>query len=435
MKKAILAGIFCFLAMGGGFLGAQDSSPAGAPKETPPEVPGESSGGETGNSWQMPGRIFEFGFDLDVGFGNSLIKFEDIFNFRKTLLIDLSAMSPGEFFVEETAAASAFINLNLGTSWNFGIFAGAQIDAYQSAPEEFTELLRRGNVRTKSITVGMTGAAGVFMDAGIKAETRRDKLRFLVKPAAYTPLLYMPQPDMNVDITMADTGLVLMGSGDVNLYSAVSLEQLMGEDKTTDINELLSGPIPLGFDISLGGSYFPLPALELGLDIANIPLFPALLRYHMHQELRMEGDWSDMYTTLTSGDFEIPEIKTAQSYNDNAAFTVFRPLRFDFFAAYRPVVIDLFVIRPHIGFSLLTVFGYDTACFNAGLDGHINIANIFGLSLGTGYHERLWKHALGVRLNFRAVELNAELSLKGPDLMSSFKGRGLGAAVGIRLGF
>jgi hypothetical protein len=382
----------------------------------------------------MPDRIFELGIDVDGGFANNLIKFEDVFNFRKTLLVDLSALSPGELFMAENAGASVFLNLNPGKRWRFGLFTGVRLDAYQSAPEEFTELLRRGNARTKSMKLGMAGGAGLFVDAGVKVETTQDRLRFTVKPAAYVPLLYVPPPDVNIDIVMTDSGLTLKGLADITMYSPFSIEPLIGEDQG-DTFEPVFDPLALGFDVTLGGSYRLLPSLDLGLDIANLPLVPARLQYQMRQELKMEGDWTDMYDTLTSGDFDIPEIETAQSYRDNASFLAFRPLRFDFFAEYRPVVIDLFVIRPHIGFSVLTIFGYDTACFNAGLDGQINIANVFGLSLGTEYRERLWKHALGLRLNFRALELNAEASLRGPDLLSSFKGRGFGAAVGIRLGF
>jgi hypothetical protein len=419
MKKTLLPCLLCSLVMAGGPLGAQDTA----------------SGGEVQNSWQIPDRVFELGVDVDAGFGNNLIKFEDVFNFRKTLLVDLSALSPGELFLTENAAASVFVNLNLGKRWRFGLFAGVQLDAYQSGPEEFTELLRRGNARTKSMKVGMTGGAGLFADAGVKVENIRDRLRLTVKPAAYIPLIYIPPPDMSVDINMTDTGLTLKGLADINIYSPFSIEHLTEEGQTVDISAVTIDPLALGFDLTLGGSYRLLPSLDLGLNIANIPLYPARLQYEMHQGLKMDGDWTDMYGTLTSGNFDIPELETDQSYRDNASFMAFRPLRFDVFAEYRPVEIDLFVFRPHIGFSVLTVFGYDTACFNAGLDGQINIANIFGLSLGTEYRERLWKQSLGIRLNFRALELSAEASLRGPDLMSSFKGRGFGVVVGIRLGF
>jgi hypothetical protein len=69
------------------------------------------------------------------------------------------------------------------------------------------------------------------------------------------------------------------------------------------------------------------------------------------------------------------------------------------------------------------------------VDGEFNVINVFGLSISTGYCERLWRHALGLRLNFRAIELDGEVSLRGPDIVSSFKPRGMGVSLGLRLGF
>jgi hypothetical protein len=419
MKKARYIGVICFLMIAGASLGAQE----------------EPSAVEPGDPWRMPDRIVEFGLDLDLGFGNSMIKLGDVFNFRKTLLIDLSAMSKGKFSAREDLAVSAFLDLRFGKNLSVGLFSGVQIEAFQSAPEEFTELLRRGNVQTKSMKLGMSAGAAAFVDAGFRVEAAFDKLRFTVKPAAYIPLLYLPPLDMAVDLTVTGQGMVLSGSAQMNLYSAVSLEQALGGNGFTDLASLIPSPIPLGFDLALEGRYSLLPILDLGLDIARLPLFPAQLRHRMRQELKMEGDWSDMYDKLTGGDFEMPVIETPQSFAGNASFMAFRPLRFDLFAEYRPIVIDLFVFRAHIGFSVLTIFGYDTACFNAGLGGEIRIANILGLSLETDYTERLWTHAFGLRLNLRALELKGEIALKGPDILSSLKGRGLGAFVGIRLGF
>jgi hypothetical protein len=399
------------------------------------EAQNNLSGGEPPNSWQMPDRIVEFGLDLGLGFGNNMVKLGDVFNSRKTLLVNLSALSKGTFSAREALAFSAFLDLHFGKNLSVGLFSGAQIDAFQSAPEEFTELLRRGNIQTKSIKLGMSAGAAAFVDAGFKVEAVVDKLRFTVKPAAYIPLVYLPPLDMNIDLSMTGSGMTLNGSAQMNLYSAVSLEQALGENGFTDLASLIPSPIPLGFDLGLRG-YYPLrPNLDLGLDIANIPLYPARLRHQMQQELKMEGDWSDLYQTLTSGNFDMPVIDTPQSYTSDASFMAVRPLRFDFFAEYQPLVVDLFVFRSHIGVSLFTIFGYDTVCFNTGLGGEIRIANMLGLSLETDYTERLWTHAFGFRLNLRALEVRGEVSLKGPNIQSSLKGKGLGATVGIRLGF
>lgn len=431
MKTNLLPCIFSLLVltMVPGTMGAQESE---TNDDTKTAAASSSTGGDY---WHMPNRIFELGIDVDAGFGNTVMKIGDVFNIHKTLLVDLSTLGPGEFYAGGNAAVSAFLNLNIGKDLSFGIFAGVQMDGFQSGPKEFTDLLRKGNARTKSVNVDLSAGGSVFADAGIRATAQIKKLHLTLKPAAYSPLIYVPPPDINFDLSMDDSSMALRGLIGMDVYSAFPLNDLIQGSNTGNIADFVPDPIPLGFDMTLEGVYSLLPALDLGLGITNLPLFPAKLRYRMRQETSMVGEWSDMYSALTNGDFDMPGITTEAYYEDDAAFWAFRPLRFDFFVLYRPVEIDLFVFRPHIGFSVLTIHGYDTACFNAGLDGQINIANVFSLSLGTGYMEHMWKHAFGIRLNFRAIELDAEISLRGPDFVNSFKGRGLGANLGIRLGF
>ncbi|MDR1972846.1 MAG: hypothetical protein LBQ46_13105 [Treponema sp.] len=413
MKKNTLLFLLC-LAAGTRGLGAQQSGAQ--------------------DLWQMPDRIVEFGFDLEGGYASNLIKLKDVFNFQKTLLIDLSSLGPGELFMGEKAAFSTYINVNVGKNLSFGLFTGAQIDAYQSASEDFTKFLRRGNAQTRSINGGMEAGASAFIDAGVKAQARIGKLRFMVAPAAFVPLLYVPPPDVNFSLVMTPTGMSLKGTAGIDIYSAFSMEKLAGDDQAQDSSKLIPSPMPLGFDLGLEGVYTLLPSLDLGLNIAHIPLFPAELHSRMRQEVSMEGDWSNMYNSLTQGDFDIPEAETVQTFDD-ASFFAFRPLRIDFFADYRPMLVDMFVIRPHAGLSALTIFGYDTVCFNAGLEGRINLVNMLGFSIGTGYEEHVWKQSLGVRFNFRVIELDAKFALWGPDIISSFKAQGFGATLAVKMGF
>jgi hypothetical protein len=381
--------------------------------------------------WQMPDRKAEWGFDLEAGFGNSLIKLSDVINIRKTLLIDLKSLGPGRFYAGGNVAFSTFINFNVIKNWDFGFFAGVQADGFMGGPKEFTELLRQGNLQSKSVDLSLSMGASAFIDAGLRLETRVNKLRLSFKPAAFSPVFYVPPPTMKLKLTMDGSGMDMEGKLDLDVYSALDMENLF----QGNIVDALPDTIPLGFDIALEGAYSLLPILDVGLNISNVPLVPAQLHYRMSQSFKMEGAWNDLYNDLSTGNLAMPDPVSDQSFENNASFWVFRPLRFDFFADIRPVEVDLFVIRPHVGFSVLTMHGYDKACFNLGADMQINLVNVFSLSLASGYRERLWRHALGFRLNFRALELDAELSLRGPDIASSFKARGLGASLGLRLGF
>jgi hypothetical protein len=78
MKKFLLF-FLTSLVLAGGNLGAQSAD----------------TGGDPENSWQMPERIVEFGLDLGLGFGNNIVKLEDVFNFRKTVLRTYPGIRPG----------------------------------------------------------------------------------------------------------------------------------------------------------------------------------------------------------------------------------------------------------------------------------------------------------------------------------------------------
>jgi hypothetical protein len=396
-----------------------------------PGIWGQEGSGFKETYWKMPERFFEWGFDVEGGFGNSLIQLSDVFNVRKTMVIDLKGLNPGRFYAGGNAAFSTFINLNVIENWSFGLFAGLQADGFMGGPKEFTDLLRRGNLQGQSVDISLSMGGSAFMDAGVRVETRINKLRLSFKPAAFSPIFYIPPPTMRLKLLTAGSDMVMDGKLDLDVYSALDMESLFQGGSS----DFMPDTIPLGFDIALEGAYTLLPILDLGLNISNVPLVPAQLHYQMRQSFTLAGNWNDLYSDLTGGNLDMPDTTTDQSFQNNASFWVFRPLRFDFFADIRPVEVDLVVIRPHIGFSLLTVQGYDKACFNLGLDGELNLINVFGLSLSTGYRERLWRHALGLRLNFRALELDMGVSLRGPDIVSSFKPRGMGVSLGLRVGF
>jgi hypothetical protein len=129
----------------------------------------------------------------------------------------------------------------------------------------------------------------------------------------------------------------------------------------------------------------------------------------------------------------MPEVTT--SFTDDANISVLRPLRFDLFMEFRPVEIDLFVLRPAAGISLLTVYGPGAVCFNAGVEGQINVFKSFSLILSSAYRERIWRQSLSFTLNLRVLELTTRLSLQGADFGSSFGGKGLAVSLGMRFGF
>jgi hypothetical protein len=376
---------------------------------------------------EFPRRRVEFGFDVDAGAANNMLSLDDVFNIRKTLEFDFTGRKEQELRLDAAAKTELFLNVKINDTYTIGFFAGAEGAGYGALSEELVRLLSRGNATSKNFGGKIEGGAGVFLDTGLRGEARFEKLRLNLKPALFIPLVYISKPDVHFENVFTEKGMRLNAVVDMDVYSAVSLENDFSPD---DIFSL-----PMGFDISAVGEYALLPFLDLGLGITHIPLVPALMRHRMSQRMSYAAVFEDIYNSFTEGEFDLPEPKVDSAYTDSAFFPVLRPLRFEFFVDIKPVKTDLIVIRPDIGFSVLTVYGYDTACFNAGLKGEINLFDIARFYMGTGYRERIWANTFGFAVNLRVFELDGEIRFQGPDFVNSLKPGGLGAALGLRFGY
>ena len=290
-----------------------------------------------------------------------------------------------------------------------------EASGYAWASKDLIRFLKEGN-RTPNI--GGTALAGMsaFAAAGLTASFPVKRFMITARPAVFVPLIYAVPRTVRYNAVIG-MDISLDADVEMDLYSAWPIE---------DGSMTPGGAWPLGADLSLAAVYPLLPRLDLGAEIGRIPLFPATL----HHRSRLEAHYRyDLSNGLNSDDPEItPE--------PDGSFTAFRPLRVNFFAEYLPIAeIDLFVVRPEIGFSLLTVYGYGEFCFNAGLEGQINILKGFSMKLSSGLRERIWRQSLSFMVNTRVFELHLRLSLQGTDFVSSFSARGVGVSVGMRFGY
>jgi hypothetical protein len=380
---------------------------------------------------EEPRRYVEFGVDAEGGFGNNYIGFKDIFNYRKTVYIDLNQVPLNDITLIGYVQADTFMNINFGERFTFGVFAGVEALFYSSLPKSLFQLLIQGNANKHLFEGNIAVGASVFTDVGIKTAVQLGKLRVTFKPSMYVPLLYMPVSDSSY-IFDTRNEITLGGTVALDMYTVISLENglsIAGDD----LMGILASDAK-GFDFSLAGEYELFPILDVGTVISHIPLIPALLHHAMRTELSYTFAVDNLYKTLIDGGFALNDPTVDSTYRDDASFRVFRPLRFDCYALFKPAGTSLFVLKPNIGLSFLTIYG-NTPCFNGGIEGQVNIRRFFSVALGTGYTERLWKHRLALGLNLRVIELDAEVSLQAPQFTSSFNLEGLGVSVGLRFGF
>jgi hypothetical protein len=375
-----------------------------------------------------PHRMLEFGVDGSAYVANNLLRPGDIFNVRKTLTVDLVNVSARELIAAAGGEADVFFNLNLRNGYGIGLFAGLDGVFYGTASESLIRLLGRGNADSGSLNGNLDMGGSVFMEAGIKGTGRFNRLRLAVKPAVFAPLIFIPVSGADYSADVTENGVSVHGLFDLDIYSAWALDKEFG---------LFSGEketLPLGFDLSIGGEYALLPRLDLGAAVSHLPVVPARMSHRMHISSEYDFEIADTLDSITAGNIEMPDPEIVTSYDNDAVFYVLRPFRFNFYVNYKPADTGLFVIRPSLGFSLLSVYGY-APCFNAGIEGQINVLKIFSAALFAGYVERIWLYDFRFTLNLHVTEMILGVSLRGTDLINAFGTRGLGLSLGLRFGY
>jgi hypothetical protein len=229
---------------------------------------------------------------------------------------------------------------------------------------------------------------------------------------------------------------------DATVYTALPLDRFFeGGGFQLGANEIWGALEGWGLDASFDTEYALNPRWDLGASVDNLPLYPAHLRYGAQFRFNYLLDFGidKLLEDLISGNsIDLPPPDSLEPvFYDNLAFQVFRPLRFDFYAAWKPLSTNLIVLKPDLGFSALTIHGYEAnkLCFNAGLEAQLNLKRVFSLILATGYREKIWHHGLGLTLNLRVFQIDLTAALQSPDFAGSFKIQGARAAVGLRFGF
>jgi hypothetical protein len=415
---------------------------------------------------EKPRRYVEIGVDMDASAANNYLGLFDVFNRDRTIVIEPARLSKSGLWLNGVLGTDVFFNINFGEKFGLGFFAGFDTAMYSGTSGELFRILAEGNRDMRDFTVAMSTGGSAFADAGLDTRFKFGKLSLKVSPAAYVPILYVPplQMSYHVDTTeglQADVHVqaegympispddfvnfsVLSDSGSGSSSGSGSGSGIFGiVDQRALMTNLWHILEAWGLDLSLDAEYALNSQWDLGGSIASIPLYPSTLRhgasFQFDYTLDLPGD-GDLIEMIRNDEFDqvvdLPEI-SEPVVSDDLAFRAFRPLRFDVYAQYKPLSTNLIVLKPDIGFSALTVYGYEASgmCFNAGLEAQLNLKRIFSLSLASGYRERIWHHGLGLMLNLRIFQLNLGLSLQSQSFVNSFKLNGLGLAVGLRFGF
>ena len=374
---------------------------------------------------------FEFGIDAGVGIGNDLVGINDIF--RDEVILDLNNLGIGEdgfnLYFNVGPFVGAFFNLkNLriaGGRWDIGFFAGGDGSIRANIPESIFKLISEGNRNNQYVT-GMIGASGaIHAQAGMKMSARYNRLRLGFTPSLFAPLIYIPSSGFNYVFDTTD-GIRLGADGEISVYCP-----FIGDDDYT----FSSDKLKYGFDISMFAEFSLFSFLELGGSVTNLPISPAILDHRMKLTVSLSDDFKVTGQDLMDGKgMDFPDVDFDYVYDDPVEKKVYRPLRFDVYARFKPFGgSELLVLRPNLGFTVdvSEKEGY----YNMGLEARLNLGNVLIPYVSVNREEGLYKNRFGLIFNLRIFELGVEAAMQSQELAGSFKAKGLDLNAGIRFGF
>jgi hypothetical protein len=370
-----------------------------------------------------PRRMFEFGVDAGLGLSNNYFRLRDIL--RKTVPIDIPELSENlshGLKGHGDLQGGLFFNFEMPDKFGIGIFSRADAMAHAYLPQSLLDMLAQGNEPGKKHNGNFGMGAASFSEVGFRTSFVFNKLgglRFSLQPACYIPVHYIQKPSAEYSLKKNSNMVHVEGNYAMSIYSAYSLENYDG---------LTARP---GFDLSLFLEYPLLSSLTLGASFNNIPMFPAELRNRMLLEGNFAFDTNDLMTQLQSDGSILSN--TTQTHDKNRV-TLRRPFKASLNAVYRPLGNHVFSLIPSLGITANSI--YDVPVYvDAGLGAEVNVKDVLILNLGSHYEDLVWKQRLALALNFHAFELDLGVSMESPEFLKSFQGKGLGASVGVRIGW
>jgi hypothetical protein len=239
---------------------------------------------------------------------------------------------------------------------------------------------------------------------------------------------------MEPDITYtydADGTLKVLVTYDVKVYSAFSLESILGES---------NDPFALtghgGVDFGGGVEYPLFEFLDIGATITHMPLVPAVLNDYMQMEGTVGIETDDLIGAITGDDgidsvLQLPGDEGTVYGKDNK--TILRPFKMIFDADYRPFNTKLLSLKPSLGFAISPLY-VRPFVMEGGLTVQTNVINLLVAAVGINYTDHLWKNHLDLAINLRALELDLGVGLQSESFTKSWSS-GFAIVIGIKVGW
>jgi len=374
---------------------------------------------------QIEDRSFEVGFDAGIDFSNNFLSAGDIF--QDIFVIDLDKLENGLRLNAGADIIPFYFSYNSKKGWGFGLSAKAQATGIFDLSGKMLTFTENPDDDGKSEING-----ALFAEAAVSFNFNYKKFKINVRPAVFLPVAYAVS-DIMYNFNETAGGTILNLGYDMNLYTAIPMENSGNTIITAKpgVDFSIGVEYPLSETLGISDLFFFLD-FDVGIEFNNIPVAAGTISDY----LNIKGNiGSDEPVSLFGEDADLEKffnIEDSKYLSDER--TVFRPFKILIYAPWRPLGSSLLAITPSIGFAISPI-NNEKFSMEGGIKGRLNLNNLFFLTLGTGYHDRLWNHSVDIALNFRAVEFNIAAALCSPDFLKSWSGSGFNINAGLKFGW
>ena len=378
-------------------------------------------------------RYFELGINADINAANNYFTPADLL--QRQLTIDLrqiaDTMQMPSFRFDTNNSVEYFMNLNLQNGVHAGLSAGVDISGNINLSKSVFEFLGKGNKLGEKLDIknDMHFDAFAYVDASAGFNFRKSHIT--VVPAVFHPLLHAEMPKCKASFENSASGKTMVAAeAEVKLNSFTNIGSYIGQggEPANPAEDLKTG---WGFDLHVALEHKVLEALQCGAYM-RIPFVPGRLENEISVEAAALFD-IDSLIDATGG--AVHSHSVMQTANRKESFLLHRPFRMGAEVAWRPVgkwltlgsLLGLGVsypyrtyAKPYIDYSIYT---------------NLSLFEILGLTLSSARFNQVFKQQVGIMLNARVLQIDVGVSSQSSDFAHSFQLSGVGAFVGISLGF
>ena len=362
-------------------------------------------------------RKFEIGFfNINFTFSNDFLSLKDVF--QETIILDIDNFSKSFRVNLGIGIIPIYFNVSMG-DWGFGLSTGVEATGLLNLSGKL--LTFSSAVNDKSYVSG-----AIFASAGVNGFFNIDKFRVTVKPVLFYTLAYL-KPGISYTFD-PDSGNILNLAYDMQLYTAFPVDS----SGSPTGSGLSAAP---GIDFSFGVEYALSKEFDVGLNLINIPVVPSVMNDYLQFKGLVGSD--EPIDPLNGG------INSLLSSFDNfdskpisgtGSLEVERPFRLTAWVNWRVFGTPFLTLTPAVGFSISRLYS-DEFSMEFGVNSCLNLENLFFVSAGTKYEDRLWINGVDFAINLKIFEFNIGVDVRSQDFIKSWTGGGIGLNMGFKFGW